>query len=156
MVDFILKDNSPFLNEGKNLLIEEFGKDYGTYFSILELIAQGKTGRSEIESILEKPTGGFLDRLENDYHLIERYKSIHAKPKSRSQKYLIKDNFLKFWFRFIYKNRSAIEMGNFAYVKEIIRCDFSVKRFWYGWFFLRGSVVCAGEGTQALPMQKLL
>jgi len=35
----------------KEPLIEEFGKEYGTYFSILELIATGKTARSEIESI---------------------------------------------------------------------------------------------------------
>ncbi len=38
MLDFMLKQNSPFLDEGKNVLIEEFGKEYGTYFSILELI----------------------------------------------------------------------------------------------------------------------
>jgi len=43
MLDFILKPHSPFINEGKNLPVEEFGRDYGTYFSILELIATGKT-----------------------------------------------------------------------------------------------------------------
>jgi len=48
MLDFILKPHSPFLAEGKNLLVEEFGREYGTYFSILELISVGKTARSEI------------------------------------------------------------------------------------------------------------
>ena len=42
MLDFIFKQHSPFLAEGKNLLVEEFGREYGTYFSILELIASGK------------------------------------------------------------------------------------------------------------------
>ena len=36
VLDFMLEEYSPFINEGKNLLIEEFGKEYGTYFSILD------------------------------------------------------------------------------------------------------------------------
>lgn len=47
----MLTPNSPFINEGKNLLIEEFGKEYGAYFSILELISIGKTARTEIQVI---------------------------------------------------------------------------------------------------------
>ena len=41
----IFRENSFFLEEGKNVLIEEFGKDYATYFSILSLIASSKTSR---------------------------------------------------------------------------------------------------------------
>jgi len=123
--DFILQKNSPFLFEGKNLLIEELGKGYGTYFSILELISTSKTSRSEIESIIGKNVGGHLDRLENSYGLIKRIKPINAKKTGRIQKYMIKDNFLNFWFRFIQKNRSAVEIENFGYIKEIIERDFS-------------------------------
>jgi AAA+ ATPase superfamily predicted ATPase len=126
MVDFMLETNSPFIQEGKNLLIEEFGRDYGTYFSILELIASGKTARTEIESLLESNVGGYLDRLEKDYAIISKHKPINAKPNSRLQKYKIIDNFLNFWFRFIYRNRSAVETGNFSYVREIIRRDYTV------------------------------
>jgi len=125
MVDFILKDNSPFLNEGRSLLVEEFGKEYGTYFSILELIASGKTARTEIESVLEIHAGAYLAKLETDYALIAKLKPINAKPNSRLQKYRIMDNFLGFWFRFIFKNRSAVETGNFSYIKEIINRDYS-------------------------------
>jgi AAA+ ATPase superfamily predicted ATPase len=125
IISFVVEANSPFINEGKNVLIEEFGKEYGTYFSILELISVGKTSRSEIESILETNIGGYLDRLEKDYAIIAKYKPINAKPNSRSQKYKIVDNFLNFWFYFIYRNRSAIETGNFKYVKEIIQRDFA-------------------------------
>jgi len=108
IINFILSANSPFIEEGKYLLIEEFGKEYGVYFSILELISNSKTSRSEIESILEKNVGGYLNRLENDYDLIQRVRPINAKPNARVQRYRFKDNFLNFWFRFIYHNRSAI------------------------------------------------
>jgi len=124
MMDFVLQTDSPFINEGKNLLIEEFGKEYGTYFSILELFSMGKTARTEIESLLEVDIGGYLDRLENDFGLISKHKPINAKPNSRTQKYKIRDNFLNFWFRFIYRNKSAIETGNFQYVRDIIDRDY--------------------------------
>lgn len=126
ILDEIFSDNSLFLDEGKNVLIDEFGKDYGNYFSILSLIASSKTSRVEMESILEMQIGGFLDRLEVDFGLISKVKPMFAKPGSRSVKYTINDNFLNFWFRFIYKYRSAIEIGNLAYVKEIVRRDYKV------------------------------
>ncbi len=125
MFDFIFRQYSPFLTEGKNLLVEEFGRDYGTYFSILELIAAGKTARSEIESILEIHTGAYLAKLEGEYALIDRHKPIDAKPGGRLQKYFIRDNFLNFWFRFIYRNLSAVETGNFAYIREIVERDYA-------------------------------
>ena len=44
------EENSLFLTEGKNLLIEEFGKEYTVYFSILECISRGLTSRGDIET----------------------------------------------------------------------------------------------------------
>ena len=123
MIDTIANPNSVFLDEGKNRLIEEFGKDYGTYFSILSLISSSKTSRSEIESILERNISGHLSRLENDYNVIKSIKPINAKVNSKTQKYEIIDNFLSFWFRFIYKNQSLIEAENFTKLKEIINRD---------------------------------
>lgn len=125
MLDFILRPYSPFLTEGKSQLVEEFGRDYGTYFSILELIASGKTARSEIESVLEIHTGAYLARLENEYALIGRHVPMTAKPGGRLQKYFIRDNFLDFWFRFIHRNNSAVETGNFGYLREVIERDYA-------------------------------
>ncbi|MGE3920468.1 MAG: ATP-binding protein [Gammaproteobacteria bacterium] len=124
MLNLIFEKDSSFLNEGKNLLIEEFGRDYITYFTILELISQGKTVRGEMESLLEKDIGGYLQRLESDYNLISRYRPIHAKINTRNQKYKIIDNFLNFWFRFIYRYRTAIEIENFNYLKQMIKRDY--------------------------------
>jgi len=125
IINEIFKENSLFIEEGKNILVEEFGKDYSTYFSILSLIADSKTSRVEIESILEKNVGGYIDNLEKEYNIIKKIKPIFAKPESRSQKYFIEDNFLNFWFRFIYKFRSTIEIGNYDYIKNIVKRDFA-------------------------------
>ena len=123
-LDLIFDDYSLFLDEGKNLLIEEFGKEYTTYFSILSLIASSKTSRSEMESILERNIGGYLEKLEVEYSIIKKIKPIFAKEGSRTVKYEIIDNFFNFWFRFIYKYRSAIELENYAYVKNIVKRDY--------------------------------
>jgi AAA+ ATPase superfamily predicted ATPase len=124
ILDAIFKNGSFFLNEGKDVLIDEFGKDYGNYFSVLSLIASGKTERTEIESAMNMPVGGFLDRLEKEYSLIKRFRPFGAKEGSRNNKYKIEDNFLNFWFRFIYKYRSAVEIGNFDYVRDIVERDY--------------------------------
>jgi AAA+ ATPase superfamily predicted ATPase len=121
----IFSENSLFLEEGKNVLVDEFGKDYGSYFSILMLIASSKTARSEMESIMGSSLGGYLDKLENEFGLIAKIRPVLAKPGSKAVKYRINDNFLNFWFRFVYKYRGAVEMGNFGYVKSIIARDYN-------------------------------
>lgn len=72
MLDHIIKADSIFLGEGKAILIEEFGKDYGVYFSILSAIARGKTSRSEIENVVGREIGGYLTKLENEYEVIAK------------------------------------------------------------------------------------
>lgn len=126
MIDAIVEPNSIFLSEGKNRLIEEFGKEYGTYFSILSLIAESKTSRSEIESVLQSNISGHLYRLEHEYSIIKSIKPFDAKPNSKVQKYEIVDIFLAFWFRFIFKYQSLVEAENFTRLKEIIYRDISV------------------------------
>jgi AAA+ ATPase superfamily predicted ATPase len=62
--------------------------------------------------------------LEKDYGLIKRNRPFGAKEGSRFNKYSIEDNFLNFWFRFIYKYRSAIEIGNLDYVRKLVERDY--------------------------------
>ena len=120
MLDFVTRSDSPFLNEGKDLLVSEFGRDYSTYFSILQLIASGKTTQSEIDSIIGKNTGAYLANLENQYSLIIKNKPMFSKPESRNTHWTIDDNFLRFWFRFIYPNQTLIEMRKFDLLKLYI------------------------------------
>jgi AAA+ ATPase superfamily predicted ATPase len=142
ILDCILRLNSPFLNEGKLVLIEEFGKEYSIYFSILQLISSGKTSRGEIESILQKNIGGYLERLMEDYAIIEKHNPVDANENTKLQKYKMVDNFLTFWFRFIYKNYSAIENENFEYVRKVIDRDYQtycgkiLEKFYHELFWL--------------------
>lgn len=64
MINFMIRENSPFTDEGKNLLVEEFGKNYATYFSILSVISGGINTQPEIEAALgNKSIGGQIKRL---------------------------------------------------------------------------------------------
>lgn len=144
----IFRGNSLLIDEGKNILIEEFGKDYTIYFSILSLIASSKTSRSEIESILMRDIGGYLDRLENEYMIIRSIKPVLSKPGGRVQKYTINDNFLSFWFRFVYKYRSAVEIGNFKYVRQIVERDFDTYSGIFLEKYFREELALSGKYTR--------
>jgi AAA+ ATPase superfamily predicted ATPase len=120
MLDMITNPDSPFISEGKDLLISEFGREYGTYFSILQLIASGKTTQGEIDSIIGKNVGTYLVNLEKEYSLITRNKPVFSKPESRNTRWMLADNYLRFWFRFIYPNQSLIEMGKHDMLREYI------------------------------------
>lgn len=127
MISLLTRPNSPFLNEGKNLLIEEFGPDYSIYFSILECIAGGDYTRGEIESRLGKAEiGGYLAKLEKYYSLISKKRPIFSKENSKQVRYCITDNFLTFWFRFIYRYQGYIESGALKLVENIVRRDYDV------------------------------
>ena len=124
MLDHIIKADSIFLGEGKAILIEEFGKDYGVYFSILSAIARGKTSRSEIENVVGREIGGYLTKLENEYELIAKKQPLFEKSSTKNVRYTIEDNFFTFWFRFIYKYSYMLEIENYESVKTIINRDY--------------------------------
>ncbi|GMO31317.1 MAG: ATP-binding protein [Termitinemataceae bacterium] len=120
MLKYVTRMDSLFLSEGKELLVSEFGKDYGTYFSILQLIASGKTTQSAIDSIIGKNTGAYLVNLEKRYSLINRNKPLFSKPESRNARWHITDNYMRFYFRFIFPNQALIELGKTERLLEII------------------------------------
>ena len=128
MIDFMTRPDSQFIDEGRNLLIQEFGKNYATYFSILSLIASGELTQKDIQAKMEdgKSIGGQLRILEEDYLLITKKRPIKAKEGSQTVKFELKDNFLRFWFRYFEKYRSLIEIGNFKMLGTLIRNDFNV------------------------------
>ncbi len=124
MLHQIIKADSIFLGEGKAILIEEFGKDYGVYFSILSAIARGKTSRSEIESIVGREIGGYLTKLEKEYEVITKKQPLFEKSSTKNVRYTIEDNFFTFWFRFIYKYSYMLEIENYESVKTIVNRDY--------------------------------
>lgn len=125
MISFMVRDNSSFIDEGKYLLIEEFGKNYATYFSILSAISGGINTQPAIEAALgEKSIGGQLKRLIEDYNVIARKRPILAKEGSQAIRYEITDNFLRFWFNYFDRYRSLVEIKNFNGLQKIVREDY--------------------------------
>lgn len=120
MLDYVCRQDSYFLTEGRSLVSEEFSSDYSTYFSILQLIANGMTRVSEIDSVLGRASGVYLTNLEKNYELIERQRPMFAKATTKVSKYSIVDNFLMFWFRFINPFQSVIERGRMELVRSNI------------------------------------
>lgn len=124
MIQEFLSTASYFIPEGKDMLNDEFGKESNNYFSILSSIANGHNERGEIKSYTDIEPGGYLERLEKSYNLIYRYRPYGSSENSQNVRYGIKDQFLKFWFRFVYKYNSAIEIGNTDYVVSKILADY--------------------------------
>ena len=126
MLDMFFEPDSYFLPEGKNMLVDEFGKDYGVYFSILTLIAQGKNTRSDLENSLKtKELSGYLKNLIEEYGLISKMQPIFEKSTNKNVHYSINDQFLKFWFRFVYKYNHIVEAGGNEKLKTIVSRDFT-------------------------------
>lgn len=125
MISFMVRENSAFTDEGKNLLIEEFGKNYATYFSILSAISGGINTQAEIGAALgDKGIAGQIKRLIEDYNIITRQRPIMAKEGSQTVRYEIQDNFLRFWFNYFDRHRSLIEIKNFKGLQSIIEADY--------------------------------
>ncbi|MCF0196905.1 MAG: AAA family ATPase [Bacteroidaceae bacterium] len=119
--------DSFFVDEGKKILIQEFGKQYGTYFSILDQIAHGEVTQSEIEGSLGvKSLGGQMKILEEKYGIIKKKRPIGAKEGSQTVRYEIQDNFFRFWFRYIHRHASLIELQNMPALERIMTDDYTV------------------------------
>lgn len=125
MISGMIHENSIFISEGKNLLVEEFGKEYSIYFSILTAIAEGKNSRNEIENLLKKEISGYLTKMERDFHLIRKNTPMFAKSETKNVRYSVEDNFLTFWFRFVYKYSHIIEIGGYQQLIRIIERDYT-------------------------------
>lgn len=124
MIDFVTQPDSPLLTEGRDMLVQEFGRDYSTYFSILQLIASGYTRQGEIDGIIGKNSGPYLNNLSEGYSLIQRRLPLLSKPGTRNLRWYIADNFLNFWFRFIYPHQSAIELEKYAELNTYIKSHY--------------------------------
>lgn len=125
MLTSVCRPSSIFLEEGTELLVGEFGRKFQIYYSILQLIASGMTSQSEIDSIIKKNTGRYLDTLETEYSLIKKRRPMWAKPNSQGVKFYIDDCFLNFWFCFIESNRSLVELGKTDLLEETIRNEYA-------------------------------
>lgn len=125
MIDRVIAEDSPFILEGKNVLLEEFGKDSAVYFSILSAIASGRNTRNEIETAVGKEVGGYLSKLEDDYNLITKHLPILTANSQKNVHYELDDMFFRFWFRFIHKYNYMLEIDKYDKLREVVKRDYN-------------------------------
>ena len=124
MLRWVTQAGSPYLSEGTELIMSEFGKDYTNYLSILQLIAGGLTTQSEIDGAIGKNTGAYLENLEMEYSYIHRRQPMFSKPGGRNSRWQLDDCFLRFWFRFILRNQALVEMERNDMLLEIVERNY--------------------------------
>ena len=120
MLNYFCRQDSYLLQEGRDLMNQEFGDEGNTYFSILQLIAAGLNRRSDIDGTMQKDMGAFLQNLERNFNVISRMKPIFAKPNSKTSAYEISDPFLRFWFRFVWPYQSLVERRQLSLLRQHI------------------------------------
>ncbi len=126
IIHTVCDQDSPFRDEGKNLLVDEFGKQYGTYFSILDAISNGLNTQADIAAALgEKSIGGQLKKLEETYEIIKKVRPILAKKGTQTVRFDIADMFLRFWFRYFEGNRTLVEMNQFKELEKLMLADYT-------------------------------
>lgn len=109
-------------------LLQNEVTEVGSYFSIIKSIAAGNRKLGNIASNLSvSPTNlsKYLQTLIN-LDILEREVPVTEENAQKSKKgqYKIKDNFLCFWFHFIYPNKAFIEMEQDEYVFNKIKENF--------------------------------
>ena len=127
-----IKDNilstGSFLYAEPEFLLQKEVSEIGSYFSVLKTIAAGNHKLSKIATSLGVPQSNLTTYLKNliDLDIVEREIPITEEnpEKSKMGLYMIKDNFISFWFKFVYPNKSLIESGQMKYVEDKIRMNF--------------------------------
>ncbi|MBN1945555.1 MAG: ATP-binding protein [Bradymonadales bacterium] len=116
VVHQILARGSPLYNEPRFLLMQEL-RDPHTYFSICRAVAFGRTTPNEIAQGAGLSDRGVVSRYLQtlrELHLIERRTPATERNPDRTRRshYHLADPFLRFWFRFVLPNYSALEVGD--------------------------------------------
>ncbi|WP_432400830.1 ATP-binding protein [Wukongibacter sp. M2B1] len=118
-------DKNGFLYEEPTFLLEKEVRETMTYFSIIQTIADGNHKISKIASSLEVPATKLTPYIRTliDLSLVEKRIPVTEKNPEKSKKglYYIADNFIEFWFKFVYPFKSELEMGNTDYVLNKIK-----------------------------------
>ena len=118
-------NRSGYLYDEPHFQLQQEVSEVGSYFSIIKAIAAGNSKLSAISSILEIKSTSLTKYLKTliDLDILEREVPITEENPEKSKKglYKIKDNYLRFWFAFVYPNMSFIESGHSRIVMNKIR-----------------------------------
>jgi len=112
ILEKILKKNV-FLYQDVMFVLQQELNEPRVYYSIIQSIAKGNTKLAKISNdtkIDAIKISKYLSVLQ-ELHLIERRVPITEKNKEKSKKglYKLKDQYFKFWFKFIFGNKDFVE-----------------------------------------------
>lgn len=119
---------SSYLYDEPYFLLQKEVSEIGSYFSILRTIAEGNHKVSSIAALVQQKQTNLPRYLKVlvDLDLLEREVPVteNNPDKSKKGQYQIRDNFLRFWFKFIYPNRSYVEMSHIDVVMNRLSKNF--------------------------------
>ena len=117
-----------FLYEEPNFLLMDEVQVPTNYFSIIKAIADGKHKLGAIAGALGLETSALTPYLKtlDELGFVEKRVPVTEKnvEKSRKGLYFISDNFLRFWFRYVYPYKGELELDNTQIVLEELNKDF--------------------------------
>lgn len=124
-IETCVLNRSGYLYDEPHFLLQQEVSEVGSYFSIIKAIAAGNTKLSAIAGVLEVKSTSLTKYLKTliDLDILEREVPVteDSPEKSKRGLYKIKDNYLRFWFAFVYPNMSFIESGHGRIVMDKIR-----------------------------------
>ena len=99
-------------DETRNLLTQEF-TDITLVNNIIEQVASGENSLNNIASRVHEKDATVLYSLEKliDAGLVEKRKCITEEKNKKKTRYVLRDHMFSFWYQFIPKAVSVIEMG---------------------------------------------
>lgn len=127
-IEHNILSKSSFLYDEPNFLLQREVSEVGSYFSIIKTIAAGNQKLSKIATTLELKQTGLTKYLKTliNLDILEREVPITEDNPENSKRglYKIKDNFIVFWFKFIFPNLNYIESGHAELAMRKIRANF--------------------------------
>ena len=127
----VVLSKSSFLYEEPFFLLRSETLSGVNYFSIIKAIADGNHKLGKIASALSLDTSSITPYLTTLIELgfIEKRTPITEKNPEKSRKglYFISDNFIRFWFKYVYPYKGELELDNMQIVIEEINKDFTEK-----------------------------
>ena len=125
--DVVLSKNG-FLYEEPNFLLKSESMTAVNYFSIIKAIADGSHKLGKIAGALGQETSALTPYLStlSELGFVEKRTPITEKNPEKSRKglYFIADNFIRFWFRYVYPYKGELELDNMQIVLDEIQKDF--------------------------------
>lgn len=122
-------DNNNFLYSEPKFLLQEEINDLSRYFSIIQSIANGDTKMSAIATRLGLNSSSLSPYIAKliDLDILEREVPVTENiDNSKKSLYYIKDNYLAFWFSYVYPYQSYLEIENLKYPLEKISLTFDL------------------------------